>query len=243
MVWWQKKPFIDLINAYEKISYREQKIVLLGVVGVLSVLLYVLTVEPLIISYQQVVAENEELNATNRSIKKQLEITLTKKFQDPNIPLHEEIERLEAESLKLDEDIGRLTTALVAPRQMVKLLENVLENDSKMKLISLVNLPKEDVTFYLKGPEDGKAAVNKYESNENKLTQINKDEEGLIYKHTFEIEMTSTYESTVNYLKRIDQLPWKVFWQDLVYKAEKYPNGSLKIKIYTLSTSREVLGV
>jgi MSHA biogenesis protein MshJ len=243
MRWWQKKPVLDLIEGYEKISDREQKIVLIGIVGTLSILLYMLTVEPLIISYQEMSSEHEELSTTNRNIKKQLEITLTRKYQDPNLPLIEEIGRLEAESIALDEDISRLTTALVAPKQMVKLLENVLENDSKMKLISLVNLPKEDVTFYLNGPGDGKTAVNKYKAEEDELKKRNKDEEGLIYKHAFEIEMKATYSSTVNYLKRLDKLPWKVFWQDLNYEVATYPNGNLKIKIYTLSTSREVLGV
>ena len=55
--------------------------------------------------------------------------------------------------------------------------------------------------------------------------------------------MKSTYENTVRYLKRLDELPWKIFWQELNYESGEYPNGNLKIKIYTLSTSREVLGV
>ena len=99
MHWWQKKPVFDLIEGYEKISDREQKIVLIGITGTLSILLYMLTVEPLIISYQEMSSEHEELSNTNRSIKKQLEITLTRKYQDPNLPLIEEIGRLEAESL------------------------------------------------------------------------------------------------------------------------------------------------
>jgi len=243
MLWWQKKPVIDLIDGYEKISDREQKIVLLGIVGVLSVILYVMAVEPLVVSYQEMTSEYEELMTTSRNIKKQLEATLTRKYQDPNLPLTEEIGRLEAESLKLDEDIARLTTALVAPKQMVQLLENVLENDAKMKLISLINLPKEDVTFFLNGPKEGGAVADKSKVKKGTTEDRNKDEEGLIYKHAFEIEMKATYESTVNYLKRIDKLPWKVFWQDLNYEAAEYPNGNLKIKIYTLSTSREVLGV
>ncbi len=243
MIWWQKKPIIDLINGYEKISDREQKIVLIGLVSALIIILYVLAVEPMVVTYQNMIAEDEELDATNRSIKKQLEATLTRKFQDPNLPLKEEIGRLESESLKLDDDISRLTTALVAPKQMVKLLGNVLENDSKMKLISLINLPKEDVTFSLNWPKESSSETDKPKVRKGNSEVEHENEEGLIYKHAFEIEMKATYKATVNYLKRIDKLPWKVFWQDLDYEAAKYPNGNLKIKIYTLSTSREVLGV
>ncbi|MBL4796871.1 MAG: type II secretion system protein M [Oleispira sp.] len=230
MLWWQKKPIADLIGSYEKTSDREQKIILVCIVSVLSLMLYIVVIEPMFISYQAVSSEQEGLVATNRKLKKQLERTLTKKYQDPNEPLNAELDALDEKSLQLDEDIGRLTKALVAPKQMIKLLENMLKDDRRMKLISLYNLPKENLIFLI---EDVETIGDKNEDAD----------EGLIYKHAFEIEMEATYDSTVQYLQRIDKLPWKVFWQDLRYEAKKYPNGKLKIKIYTLSTSREVLGV
>ena len=92
------------------------------------------------------------------------------------------------------------------------------------------NLPKENLIFHI-------------EEVGSDISEPSDVDEGLIYKHAFEIEMEATYDSTVQYLQRIDKLPWKVFWQDLRYEAKSYPNGNLKIKIYTLSTSREVLGV
>lgn len=230
MLWWQKKPIVGLIEGYEKTSDREQKIILFCIVSVLSLMLYMVIIEPMIISYQAMTIEQEGIAASNIKLKAQLEGTLTKKYQDPNKPLKTELDTLESKTLQLDEDIGKLTKALVAPKQMVKLLEDMLKDDRKMKLISLHNLPKENLIFLI---ED-------VDSVGDDLTDA---EEGLIYKHAIEIEMKATYDSTVQYLQRIDKLPLKVFWQDLRYEAGKYPNGNLKIKIYTLSTSSEVLGV
>jgi MSHA biogenesis protein MshJ len=234
MIWWQKKPIIDLVNGYEKISLREQKIVLVGIVSSICILAFMLVVEPIFISYQELDEKFNDVVELHDQIENQLEETLTRKLQDPNVPLREELAKLEASSQALDDDIGRLTKALVAPRQMVLLLENMLQSDKNIKLISLVNLPKEDVIFNL--DKDGQY------SGEDATTDKN-TEVGVIYKHTFEIEMKATYDSTVNYLKRIDSLEWKVFWQQLNYEIKQYPNGILKIKIYTLSTSKEVLGV
>lgn len=230
MSWWQKKPFIDVIKAYEKISIREQQVVLIGVISALVLLIFMLLLEPFIISYQKKSGQYDDVVNAKNQLKNQLEETLARKFLDPNVALREEIARLEKESQDLDEDIGRLTKALVAPRQMVSLLENMLKNDEKIKLISLVNMPKEDVEFNL----------NK-EGNDTK--EVDEKDAGVIYKHAFEIEMEATYESTVKYLKRIDDLEWKVFWQQLDFEVKQYPSGILKIKIYTLSTSKEVLGV
>ncbi len=234
MSWWQNKYIAVLIDAYEKVSARERKIILVTVLSLLSLIVYVLAIEPLIVEYKSLAVKSNSLQDKNRLIETQLKLTLERKYQDPNIQLGKDIERLENKSLSLDEDIGRLTKALVAPKQMVQLLENVLKSDKKMKLISFVNLPKEDVELV----SDMTPAKINAETKLNSSTS-----EGLIYKHAFEIEMKSTYDSMVGYLKRIDKLPWKIFWQDLRYEAGTYPYGVLKIKIYTLSTSKEVLGV
>jgi MSHA biogenesis protein MshJ len=234
MSWWQNKYIAVLIDSYEKVSARERKIILVTVLSLLSLIVYVLAIEPLVIEYKALAVESNNLHDKNRLIEKQLKLTLEKKYQDPNVQLGKEVERLENKSLALDEDIGRLTKALVAPKQMVQLLENVLKSDKKMKLISFVNLPKEDVELV---SDMSPSKIN----TETKLNSSTR--EGLIYKHAFEIEMKSTYDSMVGYLKRIDKLPWKIFWQDLRYEAGTYPYGVLKIKIYTLSTSKEVLGV
>lgn len=234
MIWWQKKPFSDLVNGYDKLSLREQKIVLVGIVSSICIMAFMLVIEPMIIGYQKLDEKYIDAVELHDQIENQLEETLTRKLQDPNVPLREELADLEEQSQALDEDIGRLTKALVAPKQMVLLLENMLNADKDIKLISLVNLPKEDVIFNLE--KDGDYSEGNISNDEN-------SEVGVIYKHTFEIEMKATYDSTVNYLKRIDSLQWKVFWQQLDYEIKQYPNGILKMKIYTLSTSKEVLGV
>lgn len=234
MVWWQKKPIVDLVNGYDKISLREQKIVLAGLVTSICVLAFMLVVEPLIIKYQEFDEQYNDAVVMHDQIETQLKETLNRKLEDPNIPLRDELANLEAQSQALEEDIGRLTKALVAPKQMVLLLENMLESDKNIKLISLINLPKEDVIFNL---NKDRQTLDTNEDSDNKA------EVAVIYKHTFEIKMKATYESTVKYLKRIESLEWKVFWQQLDYEIKQYPNGILNIKIYTLSTSKEVLGV
>jgi MSHA biogenesis protein MshJ len=78
------------------------------------------------------------------------------------------------------------------------------------------------------------------ESNNENITP---KEEALIYRHTFDIELEATYDGALLYLKRLDGLPWQLFWQDLKYEGTQYPKGKLNIRIYTLSMSKEVLGV
>lgn len=231
MTWWQKKPFIDGINAYEKISDREQKIVHVTFITLLILLCFLLIIEPLFLASQALYNEQKSIEAINSKITIQIENTLATQYQDPNDALRQELESLDVEANKYQEQIGLLTKALVAPKQMVSLLENVLTQDKQLKLISLNNLPEQGMSI------DGSM---REKPDEDSLLD---EPEALIYQHGFEIELEATYKSSVDYLKRLDKLPWQLFWKNLEYESTQYPKGRLKIRIYTLSMSKAVLGV
>jgi MSHA biogenesis protein MshJ len=239
MIWWQKKPFIDVINAYEKFSAREQNIVLSTLVVIMILVGYLLVIEPFLLTNMKLMEDENKLVNINRSLSEKITQTRNKKSQDPNVVLREELDGLFAESKDLQEKINLLTQALVAPRQMVSLLEKVLTQDKQLKLISLSNLP--EVAMNIEGRSlttDVNSAV--VASN---IQDETPNKEALIYRHAFEIELEATYDSALSYLKRLDGLPWQLFWQDLKYQSTQYPKGTLNIKIYTLSMSQEVLGV
>lgn len=231
MKWWQKKPYITAIKAYDDISSREKKIILYTLVSALILMGYVAVIEPLAISSFELLEKENKVTEATQTLKRKIEETKNKEFVDPNAELREKLDRLRQKSLQHQDKINLLTQALVEPRQMVRLLENVLTEDKKLKLISLRNLPEVALSI------DGKHL------SEIKTTEANEPPEALIYKHAFEIELEATYSSALAYLKRLDDLQWQLFWQDLRYETTTYPKGVLKIRIYTLSMSQEVLGV
>ena len=236
MTWWQKKPFIEAITAYEKISAREQKIVLSTFVVVLSLLGYMLMIEPLVLNSIQLIEEESQLIRTNTLLTEQIEKTKNRKTNNPNLALEVQLKKLLEESQASQNKIDLLTQSLVAPRQMVGLLEKVLTQDKQLKLISLSNLPEEAMSI------EGRNLTNASGASDA-LDNDTDNNEALIYRHTFEIELEATYDSAVSYLKRLDSLPWQLFWQDLRYESTVYPKGRLSLRVYTLSMSQEVLGV
>mgnify|MGYP000414181108 CR=1 FL=1 len=243
MTWWQKKPFIDAIQAYDKVSDREQKIVLATITVVLVLLGYLLLIEPLLLLNKSFFDEQNTINKVNHSLSLQIKKTREKQYQDPNEPLRSELQQLEERSKNMHNKINLLTQALVAPKEMVRLLEKMLLQDKQLKLVSLRNLPEQAMDIHNNSVQEPSAEIVN-----NRLSNVPTDlkearEEALIYKHGFEIELEATYASTVAYLKRLDDLPWQLFWQTLEYESTAYPKGKLKIHIYTLSTSKEVLGV
>jgi MSHA biogenesis protein MshJ len=239
MTWWQKKPFIDGITAYENFSSREQHMVLSTLIVVILLIGYLLVIEPVVLTNTQLVEDKNSLISTTKLLSENIINTKNKKFQDPNIPLRKQLKEVLVESKSLQEKINLLTQALVAPKQMVSLLESVLTQDKQLKLISLINLPEEAMNIQGSNlTSDASSAVDA-----SNIPNTNAGQEALIYRHTFDIELETTYDSALSYLKRLDDLPWQLFWQDLKYQSTQYPKGTLNIRIYTLSMSKEVLGV
>jgi MSHA biogenesis protein MshJ len=239
MTWWQKKPFIEVIKTYDQFSVREQNMILSILVMVVLLAGYLCMIEPIVLTNAELMENEKTLISVNKTLSEKIINTQNKKIEDPNDPLRKQLDDMLTGNKKFQERINLLTQALVAPRQMVSLLGSVLKQDQQLKLISLVNLPEEVMNIEginLTADTDSTA----YASN-TQNTKVNK--EALIYRHTFDIELEATYDSALSYLKRLDGLPWQLFWQDLKYESTQYPKGKLNIRIYTLSMSKEVLGV
>lgn len=242
MKWWEKEPVAKGIVAYENISDRERKILLSTIVLVVFLIFYMVLIEPFALQGNQYRDEYISLEESNASLEAKIEETLANKYKDPNIKYKKNLSQLEEQESEVDEKILALTQALVEPRNMVFILESALKETKGIKLISLRNLPGENV--YIDSPESGseEGTLTKVEDIES-VEAKDEDYDAVIYRHALEIVVEANYKRMVEYLKRLDEMAWKVFWQELRYEVKRYPKGQLKIKIYTLSTSKEVLGV
>ncbi len=244
MMWWQKEPFIKAITGYEKLSNREQKIILVSTVLILFIFIYMAFVEPNVIAGNKDKLDRDNIINSNKLFQQQIEKVSQSKHTDPNLEVRNKILVSNDREKALDLEISALTKALVDPKKMVFILESALKESKGIKLISLKNLPSENV--YIEDPENDKSntlVLNTTAVSTEKETDKKTDVSGIIYKHSLEIVVEASYSRMVEYLERLDDIKWKVFWQNLEYEIKEYPKGQLKIKIYTLSTSKEVLGV
>jgi len=65
----------------------------------------------------------------------------------------------------------------------------------------------------------------------------------VVYQHSFEVEFEGDYLSTLSYLEALRELPWRFFWSRIDYKVNAYPVAGVKLRLYTLSLSKEWIGV
>ena len=218
MKWWQRPQVVVFIQRYQALNPRERQLSLITLHFVLLALMAVVFIEPLVSRGMVQQSQANELLATNARLEQQLRQLQNSPIKDPNQELRDELELLTTERLSIESRISNLTDALVSPDKMVAVLEQMLTQDSRLKITSLVTLPKEEIQLDANDPS------------------------ARLYRHGLRLRIRATYDSLVDYLKRLDALQWRLYWQSLDYRVEQYPRGELLLEVYTLSSREDVVG-
>lgn len=141
-----------------------------------------------------------------------------------------QLERFSEENTRLEQALDKTTVLIVNPQEMVTLLEQMLKDQEGLKFIGLNNL--ESTTEFIKDRDDADVTAAA-ETND-----IN-----TIYRHSVVLEMEGSYHDVLAYLKKLETLPWRFFWQGLEIETKDYPNTSVKLEVYTLGFREGIIGV
>ncbi|MBY8279982.1 type 4a pilus biogenesis protein PilO [Vibrio fluvialis] len=187
-------------DAFAKRSQREKLLIsLCGLVAVVFISLTLL-VDPLVAQYGQQQTRLQGLTSSNQSAQ------LT-------------IQQLQEQSQSLSMELANSTETLVSPTQMATLLQTVLDNSTKLKLIRLQSLPAEPIV-----PSKDDPSAVKY------------------YVHPVRLELTGNYFAIRDYLLALESLPVKYYWRSFKYQVETYPQARLILQVYTLGSREEFIG-
>ncbi|MDD9197096.1 MSHA biogenesis protein MshJ [Aliivibrio sp. S3MY1] len=203
----------ELFSAF---SQREK--ILIALVGWVAVIFISLTfiVEPKIAEYQKVERDVTRLNNAITSLKQQIELAQFRLQKDPNIEIDQQYQALTLESQDLAELLSNRVAALVSPSQMAQLLETVLQESSKLTLLSMSTLSSERLL------------------DENNVAGY--------YIHPVKLVLSGNYFDIEAYLSSLEALSVKYYWRSFNYEVKKYPIAELSIEVYTLGSSKGFIG-
>jgi MSHA biogenesis protein MshJ len=132
--------------------------------------------------------------------------------------------------VQLDEDLRGLQRGLVSPQRMASLLENILNRNARLKLLSLRTLPAGPLLDEVKASAD--AATNATPAAE-KVPAANSSNR--VFKHGVELTVQGGYHELLSYLGELEKLPVRMFWADTRLDAKDYPRVKLTLTVFTLS--------
>lgn len=138
---------------------------------------------------------------------------------DPNATNRNQLATLQQALERMKQQFNIDGKRFVPPLQMAEALRDMLKQHGNVRLIKLDTLP---ATGF--GNTDNQQPV-------------------WIYRHGLNLTLQGDYFSTLNYLKSLEALPWRIQWDSLEYQVKDYPLAETRIQVYTLSFEQDWLGV
>lgn len=151
---------------------------------------------------------------------------------DPDAENRQQLKKYLEESMLLDEALAKTSTQIISPQEMTGLMEQILKSQAGLKFVSLKNKPAEPE--FVKSLSESEMDVEAAGDTENVST---------IYRHSVVLQMEGSYHDALSYLKTLEQLPWRFFWQSVEIETSAYPNTLITLEVYTLGLREGLIGV
>jgi MSHA biogenesis protein MshJ len=218
-----KTRFKSVADRVDAMSLRERGLIFVTIL----VLLYFLAVNvlfgPANAEKDRLQAQLNQIRLETQALDTQIESILAGRTQDPDAAKRERIAALQANLRQMDAALNQATFGLVPPREMTRLVEQMLSKNHGLRVLKVESLPAAPLV------EGG--------------AQANGTDGVMLYKHGMRIEVQGSYLDMLRYLKSLEGLPWKVFWGQVTLKSDKYPESRFSLLIYTLSTHEASMGL
>jgi MSHA biogenesis protein MshJ len=220
-----KERFSQWEERFEALSLRERSLVAAGILVLLFLIWDSAFMSPEYLKQKRLVGEMHGLNQQMEDINGQI-MALNQKLQgDESRQVVDEIEAMHGTLAGLQQAQEDLTVEFVRPTQMAALLRDMLDAEGGLALRKLESLGASPL-FPPKEDEQGVAV-----------------ERPKIFKHGMRLEVEGDYLSALHYLKSLETMPWRFYWDGIEYEVVKYPKARIVITVHTLSLDEGWIGV
>ena len=161
--------------------------------------------------------------------------------RDPDADIKREQLKLQGRLLQLEGGLEDLSLRLVPSERLPEILQSVSQKAEKVKLKSLQTLRPE--TIDLAGNnvriKSIARATKDYVRGEETNTSPPTEK---VYRHAIQIQLEGGYFEVIEFLRELESLEWRFYWESLDYRVVDFPRALIDIQLYTLSTSEGMLG-
>ncbi len=240
IVGWQQK--IDAL------SQRERVLLLVSAVVVIVMMLQVLLLDPVLADRERVQKQQKELSQKIQQYSAEITVLEAQLQVGVDRQKIKQREQLQQQLDKLNEEIQQSVVAMIPPKLMATVLEQLLKESKGLKLISLENKPVVPVLASELADSNSSSHAELAPNNRKKKRKTSEQENGkasrqALYNHSFVLQLHGDYQETVEFFERLSSLPWRFYWDDMTYKVEEYPTAIITLQVHTVSMSEEWIGV
>jgi MSHA biogenesis protein MshJ len=129
----------------------------------------------------------------------------------------------------VDAQLQSVAAGLIPPQRMVSAMRELLDRQQGLKLISLRNLPPHSLAPPITTNDTTSITVAATTSGP--------------YVHSIEMVIEGDYFAVLTYLRAVEQLKWRFYWQSMDLMSTDYPKNRVRIQLNSLSMDKDWLGV
>lgn len=194
------------------------------------------------------IAAQTKQTATDRAATRKLQAEIQKMAAqivlDPDAENKARLQKLLADEESAQAAIKQSSQDLVAPDQMISMLEAILARQGKLQLVSLTKLPIQSVsTSTLEAPASKAAGGSTAPVVAKASAASGAQAADVVYKHGVEIVVQGGYLELMDYLAQLENLPVRVVWGNLKLRVDTYPKTTMSLTMYTLSLEKKWLNI
>ncbi len=207
----------SLLATVDNLGLRERLLVFAAGMMLLGSVWYLGLMQPLAQQVTNNRTEIESLQERMKTTNQNLEVQVLQ-ISGTGTADREKFERVQRLLDDMNERLSGYAAELIDPAEMSRVLQGVLKEQSKLRLIRIRNL----------SPEALSASADAHTTT--------------YYRHGLEIELEGSYLACLEYLQEIEALPWSFYWQLLELEVLQYPRNRIRLEVSTLSPVEEWIG-
>ena len=227
-----KERWRKLAAKVDALSLRERVMTFGAMAALIIFLLFSLVLNPLFAKQKllnETMATDQQMIA---GIDAEILLKISGNGIDPDAHDRQALERLRQEVTRLTNTLRTAQGGLVPPDRIVLLLERLLKQQPRLRLVSLKTLPSVPVAG---ATANAGAASTALSATPPPASAPAIKSSPLLYRHGVEVVLRGSYIDMVNYMEALEAMPTRVFWGDASLVVEQYPNASLRLTLFTLS--------
>jgi MSHA biogenesis protein MshJ len=234
---WEK-----LVLKVDAFSLRERIIIFAMVAVMVVVFMNTFVLDPQFAKQKLVSNKLKQEQSQIAIAQVQIQQQLTAQNSDPDAPNKARLAVLKQQIAQMQGNLNEMQKGLVSPDKMSALLEDIVRQNGKLRLVSLKTLPVSSLSELIEAetkasekPADA-AAASKDASKEKPLGAS-------VYRHSVEIVIQGEYQDMMNYLTQLEAMPWQIFWGKAKLHVDEHPKSTLSLTLFTLSLDKKWLNL
>ena len=216
-----KARLLKLAERIDALHPRERIMMFAAAAGVIVFVIHGIMLAPALRKQQSLSAEIRQQQNNLSGMDAEIVALVMAHQIDPDQSSRARLSSIVDQSAALTASLRAMQTALVAPERVAPMLETIMKANSRLKLVSLGNLPVEQM--------NGSAAAAAGAAT------LVRPKVPLIYRHGVQVAVRGNYLDMIDYMDTLQAMPSQVFWGRAHMEVQTYPNATLTLTLHTLS--------